>query len=71
MSVQRIARPIPVLGLFAVAVLLTGMAVGRAVEAGLHPRLLADALTLDLIVTVPVAYWFLAVRGAGWPRLSR
>lgn len=70
MTVQRIARPRPTLALFAFAVLLTTLAVVQAIQAGTHPRLLADALTLDLIVTVPLVYWFLAVRRAGWPRLS-
>ena len=70
MNVARVARPLPVLGLFGLGVLLAALAVVRAVEAGIHPRLLADALTLDLLVTVPLAYWFLAVRGAGFPRVS-
>ena len=70
MSVHRVARPLPTLALFGVAVLLATLAVVQAIEAGTRPRLLADALTLDLILTVPLAYWFLAVRGAGWPRLS-
>jgi hypothetical protein len=51
-------------------VILAAVAVVRAMGAGTHPELLADALTLDLLVTVPLAYWFLAVRGAGWPRVS-
>jgi hypothetical protein len=70
MSVHRVARPLPTLALFGVAVLLATLAVVQAIEAGTRPRLLADALTLDLVLTVPLAYWFLAVRGAGWPRLS-
>ena len=70
MAVQRLARPVPTLALFAFGVLLTATAIVQAIQAGTHPRLLADALTLDLIVTVPLAYWFLAVRRAGWPRLS-
>lgn len=70
MSVPRLARPLPTLAFFGVAVLLTAVAIVQAIEAGTRPRLLADALTLDLILTVPLAYWFLAVRGAGWPRLS-
>jgi hypothetical protein len=70
MTVQRLARPLPTLALFAFAVLLTTLSIVQAIQAGAHPRLLADALTLDLIVTVPVVYWFLAVRRAGWPRLS-
>ena len=70
MNVERLTRPLPTLALFAIAVLLTTLAVVQVIEAGTHPGLLADALTVDLIVTVPLAYWFLAVRGAGWPRLS-
>ncbi|MGH7566885.1 MAG: hypothetical protein ACREK2_08655 [Gemmatimonadota bacterium] len=70
MHLERLARPLPVLALFAIAVLATAVAVVQVIEAGTHPELLADALTLDLVVTVPLAYWFLAVRGAGWPRLS-
>lgn len=66
----RIARPLPALTLFGVAVLVATFAVVRAMAAGTHPDLLADALTLDLLVTVPLAYWFLAVRGAGWPRVT-
>jgi hypothetical protein len=38
---------------------------------GVEPRALVDvAVTLDLTVVVPCAYWLLLVRGAGWPRLS-
>lgn len=70
MTVQRLARPLPTLALFASAVLLTAVAIVQAIQAGTHPRLLADALTIDLIVTVPLVYWFLAIRRAGWPRLS-
>ena len=70
MSVHRVARPLPILALYGVAILLTTLAVVQAIEAGSRPRLVADALTLDLVVTVPFVYWFLAVRGAGWPRLS-
>jgi hypothetical protein len=70
MTVQRLARPLPTLALFAFAALLATLAVVQAIEVGTHPRLLADALTLDLIVTVPLVYWFLAVRRAGLPRLS-
>lgn len=70
MSVHRVARPLPTLALFGVAILLTTLAVVQAIEAGSRPRLLADALTLDLVLTVPLVYWLLAVRGAGWPRLS-
>ena len=66
----RFARPLPVLGLFGITVIVATIAVVRAISAGTHPDLLADALTLDLLVTVPLAYWFLAVRGAGWPRVS-
>jgi hypothetical protein len=49
MMVQRLARPLPTLALFAFAVLLTTLAVVQAIQAGAHPRLLADALTLDLV----------------------
>jgi hypothetical protein len=70
MNVERLARPLPTLVLFAIAVLLTALAVVPVIQAGTHPRLLADALTIDLIVSVPLAYWYLAVRGARWPRLS-
>lgn len=70
MNIERLARPLPTLGLFAIPVLLTTLGVVQVIEAGTHPRLLADALTLDLLVSVPLAYWFLAVRGARWPRLS-
>ena len=66
----RLARPLPALGLFGVAVLAATFGVVRAIEAGAHPELLADALTLDLVLSVPLAYWFLAVRGAGWPRVT-
>ena len=34
------------------------------------PDLIAIGVMLDLIVMVPAAYWFLAVRRGGWPRLS-
>ena len=66
----RLARPLPALALFGTAVIVVTLAVVRAMAAGTHPELLADALTLDLLVTVPLAYWFLAVRGAGWPRVT-
>lgn len=66
----RLARPLPALGLFGVAVLAATFGVVRAIEAGTHPQILADALTLDLLLAVPLAYWFLAVRGAGWPRVT-
>ena len=61
-------RPVPApsaLGFLGIAVLAASFGVVRAIEAGNHPGLLADALTLDLLVTVPLAYWFLAVHGAG------
>ena len=66
----RIARPLPALALFGMAVIAASFGVIRAIEAGYRPEILADALTLDLLVTVPLAYWFLAVRGAGWPRVT-
>lgn len=66
----RLFRPLPALGFLGIAVLAASFGVVRAIEAGSHPELLADALTLDLLVTVPLAYWFLAVRGAGWPRIT-
>ncbi|HEY7473094.1 MAG TPA: hypothetical protein VIE68_12185 [Gemmatimonadota bacterium] len=70
MSLTRLARPLPTLGLFGVGVLLAALGVSQAIDAGIRPRLLADALTIDLVVSVPLGYWFLAVRGAGWPRIS-
>lgn len=66
----RLARPLPALGLFGVAVVAATFGVVRAIEAGNHPELLADALTLDLLLCVPLTYWFLAVRGSGWPRVT-
>jgi hypothetical protein len=66
----RIARPIPALGLLGVALVAASFGVVRAIQAGTHPELLADALTLDLLLTAPLAYWFLAVRGAGWPQVT-
>src|SRR5688500_14887284 len=67
----RLARPLPALALSGTAVIVVTLAVVRAMAAGgPHPELLADALTLDLLVTAPLAYWFLAVRGAGWPRVT-
>lgn len=66
----RLVRPLPLLALFALVVALATLGVVRAAAAGIHPELLADAMILDLVVTVPLAYWLLAVRGAGWPRIS-
>ena len=61
------------LHLLAFALLGTGIyAAEVAIVRMQWPRtdLIAVGVMLDLIVVVPLAYWFLAVRRGGWPRLS-
>lgn len=61
------------LHLFAFAFLATGIYAAEVAIVRMRwpwPDLIAVGVMLDLIVVVPLAYWFLAVRRGGWPRLS-
>lgn len=56
--------------LLAIGVYAAEVAIVRMRPAFEQPDLVAVGVMLDLIVVVPLAYWFLAVRRGGWPRLS-
>ncbi len=59
--------------LFAFALLATGVYVAEVALVRMRwqrPDLIALGVMSDLIVMVPLFYWFLAVRRGGWPRLS-
>lgn len=61
------------LHLFAFALLATGIYAAEVAIVRMRwqrPDLVAIGVMLDLIVVVPLVYWFLAVRRGGWPRLS-
>ena len=61
------------LHLFAFALLAAGIYVAEVAVIRMkwqRPDLIALGVMSDLIVMVPLAYWFLAVRRGGWPRLS-
>jgi len=61
-----VARPA---GFAAIAALVYAAAffVLSALPGSSNPTLLASALTVDLVVLVPLAYYVLLVRGQGWP----
>lgn len=61
------------LHLFAFALLATGIYAAEVAIVRMRwnrPDLVAVGVMSDLIVVVPLVYWFLAVRRGGWPRLS-
>lgn len=61
-----VARPA---GFAVIAALVYAAAffVHQALPGASDPTLLASALTVDLIVLVPLAYYVMLVRGQGWP----
>lgn len=61
------------LHLLAFGFLATGIYAAEAAIVRMRwpwPDLIAIGVMLDVIVMVPLVYWFLAVRRGGWPRLS-
>jgi hypothetical protein len=56
--------------LLAAGIYAAEVAIVRMRPAIERPDLVAVGVMLDLIVVVPLVYWFLAVRRGGWPRLS-
>ncbi|HVG07253.1 MAG TPA: hypothetical protein VNM67_06070 [Thermoanaerobaculia bacterium] len=59
--------------LFAFALVATGIYAAEVAVVRMRwerPDLIALGVMSDLIVMVPLVYWFLAVRRGGWPRLS-
>src|SRR5689334_16540006 len=61
------------LHLFAFVLLAVGIYAAEAAIVRMRwrtPDLVAVGVMLDLIVVVPLAYWLVAVRRGGWPRLS-
>ena len=62
-------HPLTFVGL-AVLVYAAAVAVASTLPGLDRAAVVAAALTLDLAVVVPAAYWLLLVRGRGWPRFS-
>jgi hypothetical protein len=58
----RLAVPVIAALLVTVAVYAAALGVVRRPPFGRHPDMLAAALAFDLVVTVPLAYWWLLVR---------
>lgn len=56
--------------LLAVGIYAAEVAIVRMRPGWERPDLVAIGVMSDLIVVVPLVYWFLAVRRGGWPRLS-
>lgn len=61
-----VARPAG-FAVIAVLVYTAAFFVVSALPGASNPTLLASALTVDLVVLVPLAYYVLLVRGQGWP----
>jgi len=66
--VRRISRlPVLAFALLAAWVYVTALSLERMRPALQHPDLVSSGLMLDLLLGVPLAYYLLAVRRAGWP----
>lgn len=61
-----VARPVG-FAVIVVGVYVAAFFVLRALPGASNPTLVASALTVDLVVLVPLAYYGLLVRGQGWP----
>jgi len=66
--VRRISRlPVLAFALLAAWVYVTALSLERIRPALQHPGLVSSGLMVDLLLGVPLAYYLLAVRRAGWP----
>lgn len=66
--VRRVSRlPLLAFALLATWVYVTALTLERLRPALQRPDLVSSGLLLDLLIGVPVAYYLLAVRRAGWP----
>jgi hypothetical protein len=59
--------PVLAFALLAAWVYVTALTLERMRPALQHPGLVSSGLMLDLLIGVPLAYYLLAVRRAGWP----
>lgn len=66
--VRRLSRlPVLTFALLASWVYVTALTLERIRPALQHPDLVSSGLMIDLLIGVPLAYYLLAVRRAGWP----
>jgi hypothetical protein len=66
--VRRISHlPVLAFALLAAWVYVTALTLERIRPALQHPGLVSSGLMVDLLIGVPLAYYLLAVRRAGWP----
>ncbi|HEX6042163.1 hypothetical protein [Longimicrobium sp.] len=63
-------RPLAGFALSAILVYATTLAIVSSPLLAAAPRALSAAITIDLLVTVPLLYWFLAVRRARVPAVT-
>jgi hypothetical protein len=63
-------RPLAAFALLAAAVYATALWIAASPLLAEAPRVVAGAVTFDLLVTVPLLYWFLVVRRTRMPALT-
>jgi hypothetical protein len=67
-SIRPISRlPLLAFALLATWVYITALTMERMRPALRHPGLVSSGLLVDLLLVVPLAFYLLAVRRAGWP----
>ncbi|HLM67494.1 MAG TPA: hypothetical protein VK358_08205, partial [Longimicrobium sp.] len=63
-------RPLAAFALLAAAVYATALFIAASPLLAEAPRVVAGAVTFDLLITVPLLYWFLVVRRTRVPALT-
>lgn len=70
LALRHPRRPVAGFALLAACVYATALAIVSSPLLAEAPRVLSAAITIDLLLTVPLLYWFLVVRRARVPALT-